>query len=547
MTTNQATRSRVSGIALRCLQAVVWLVAGLLISELGLRVVNHETSSQLALYQPESVLGYSMKPNQAQHWNPYHNQLVTVRTNSQGFRGPEWPGSQKKNGSASSTPGKRPPLDIMVGDSHVFGYGINEADTLPAQLGSLLKKPVLNMGVNGYGPSEYNDILQTHVPKLHPDTIWYVIDLASDPYDLLHSPTKRYQALHGYLQSSQVRESRYQRIIFHPWLKHSTIAKFIQQSFPPPPIHERIDPFAVTKEVLRNRDIDATLELAQRKKSELYLLEIRALQFSVRVEHNLYYSDKLWNLFMAHFHDLAIDISRFQTNRIPGRQCRDDLFSSYCKRGEESFPHLGNNIFASRKESPESDTPSSEPKSYHDVERKFISIVKDRMHGYSSNSPTYLEFSNYLESISEKNDAWHNFWLKEKAFKSVKPQPVSRPLFEIVLQNAHYLARRNHAQLFVILLDTQQNESPNASMTKDILREEIWQITNNYGVPMLAILPEELKKGSDYTLDNIYLNRTGNTKVSQLTVEAWKKQKAAMSNRESTTDSPLFLSGNQRG
>ena len=91
-----------------------------------------------------------------------------VRINSSGFRGPDFPNRTLGRGRI-----------LLVGDSYTFGSGVNEEDTLGAQLARELadrgiQTDVLNLGVPGYTAKNVARIVETHVGPLEPDLVLYV-------------------------------------------------------------------------------------------------------------------------------------------------------------------------------------------------------------------------------------------------------------------------------------------------------------------------------------------------------------------------------------
>ena len=90
-----------------------------------------------------------------------------VRTNSLGLRGPEV--------SRRKPPGTRRLL--AIGDSYVFGYGVDEEHTVTARLSGLLNArgrerwEVLNLGVNSYSTDQELVLFQELGPQLAPDVV----------------------------------------------------------------------------------------------------------------------------------------------------------------------------------------------------------------------------------------------------------------------------------------------------------------------------------------------------------------------------------------
>jgi len=103
---------------------------------------------------------------------------VPLRTNSLGFRGPEW--SLRKNDNTIRI--------ALLGDSHAFGYGVSFKDTVGEKLAKLLtdqggkKYEVLNFGVVGYNSFQELAVLKSVVLKFKPDII-IVIPCSNDHKD----------------------------------------------------------------------------------------------------------------------------------------------------------------------------------------------------------------------------------------------------------------------------------------------------------------------------------------------------------------------------
>lgn len=103
---------------------------------------------------------------------------VRVRINAQGFRGGELQ-LEKPAGTVRVA---------VLGDSVVFGQGVEEAETLPAQLENLLieRAPetgweTVNAGVRGYNSPHYVVLFEERVLPLDPDFLVLVITEINDP------------------------------------------------------------------------------------------------------------------------------------------------------------------------------------------------------------------------------------------------------------------------------------------------------------------------------------------------------------------------------
>lgn len=93
---------------------------------------------------------------------------VPLKTNSLGFRGPEWPLRHTDDTARIA----------LLGDSHAFGYGVLFEDTVGEKLAELLnekktgrKYEVLNFGIVGYNSQQELAVLRSEVLKFNPDIL----------------------------------------------------------------------------------------------------------------------------------------------------------------------------------------------------------------------------------------------------------------------------------------------------------------------------------------------------------------------------------------
>ncbi len=142
----------------RLLQVVLGTLTGLILAEVGFDRRDHGAFPHLHLYEADPELGVRLRPNASQRLALRNGPVTTLTTNALGFRGSDWPPSA---------------VDEMfvVGDSQVFGLGVEHDQTLAARLAALDEdhRAVLNAGVPTYGPLEYErvarELLEKRVPK----------------------------------------------------------------------------------------------------------------------------------------------------------------------------------------------------------------------------------------------------------------------------------------------------------------------------------------------------------------------------------------------
>ncbi len=153
------------------------LTLAFIVGEIAVRlVVGSPLPERLPLVQVEP------HPRRAWTMTPHHDHYTyqhPVRVNALGLRGGEVEAKQ---------PGEV--RVIALGDSLVYGQGVAEEDTLPAQLESRLnaggdkdsarKYSVINAGVRGYSTGQEMDLLAELRDKVEPDIVvlfWYWNDL----------------------------------------------------------------------------------------------------------------------------------------------------------------------------------------------------------------------------------------------------------------------------------------------------------------------------------------------------------------------------------
>jgi len=102
---------------------------------------------------------------------------VTVRINSRGYRGPEYPWDTPAGFRI-----------LALGDSFTFGFGVEEEATYPARLERALAGrhvEVINTGLAGLGPDNEARLLAVDGPGLRPDLVLVGFFLGNDLFEAL--------------------------------------------------------------------------------------------------------------------------------------------------------------------------------------------------------------------------------------------------------------------------------------------------------------------------------------------------------------------------
>jgi hypothetical protein len=99
------------------------------------------------------------------------NPVATISVNDRGYRGGPWP-----------APGEGE--IVVVGDSQVFGLGVEDDETFSAQLAAHTGRSVINGGVPTYGPAEYLAVAEEIIEERKPQTLIYVVNFVNDAFEL---------------------------------------------------------------------------------------------------------------------------------------------------------------------------------------------------------------------------------------------------------------------------------------------------------------------------------------------------------------------------
>ena len=172
----------------RCLYPVYFLLFVLVSVEMGARVLLDDVDSAATVLEKafprllnsavtggvDSPLGVRLTPNQERtmHWGELTH---TVRTNSLGFRGRE---------PAPRVVGEY--RILFLGDSMVFGHGLEEEQTLPSQVETLGRETdpgvvVYNGAVSGMNTVQELAVAMQLLPVLQPDQVVLGYFVGNDP------------------------------------------------------------------------------------------------------------------------------------------------------------------------------------------------------------------------------------------------------------------------------------------------------------------------------------------------------------------------------
>lgn len=214
---------------------LVSLLMGLLLCELVLRLVSHESDIMPVIPTPDPILGWRLPPFQS-------------GLDARGFRNITAEGDF--------------PI-VFIGDSMIYGSGLPLRDAVPQQMSLMLREKVYNMGGPAYGPIQYyqlfkesrnmhprktiiaifmgNNLLKAYFMAYQHEPWKWLLNESGDDYELqtishcslpvdytkidfqyldpekvlLHSPNKGFiRAVHEFLSSySAIYANSYERIV----------------------------------------------------------------------------------------------------------------------------------------------------------------------------------------------------------------------------------------------------------------------------------------------------------------------------------------------
>ncbi|MEC7985162.1 MAG: hypothetical protein VX278_08355, partial [Myxococcota bacterium] len=146
------------------------LLCGLLVTEAIFYIRDDGAFPHVNFYVHDTFLGVRLKPHAKARIRFNQNPITRVRINASGYRGPDFPPRSDSE-------------IIVVGDSQVFGLGVEESETFSARLAEYTGRSVINAGVPTYGPIEYSAVATDLIAERKPKTLIYTINFANDLFE----------------------------------------------------------------------------------------------------------------------------------------------------------------------------------------------------------------------------------------------------------------------------------------------------------------------------------------------------------------------------
>ncbi|MCO5165223.1 MAG: GDSL-type esterase/lipase family protein [Planctomycetes bacterium] len=248
----------------RTFGVLVGLLLGLAAAEVAVRVrypvLNLRRDFEPGIYVEDPARGYANQANYVGVFKTYFED-TPVRTNSLGFRGAE------------------PPADVegalrvlCLGDSNMFGQGVGDDETLPAQLERLLRARgpavVYNAGVSGYATEHELRTLKVFGPRLRPQVVvlgWLDNDLEGP--DL--------QVGHGHLVERAEDKDKVKKELKARWYEASHLGRLLSIGVRTARHHSRTSARAAEQEAVPEEALATCLALLREVQAECERLGAR--------------------------------------------------------------------------------------------------------------------------------------------------------------------------------------------------------------------------------------------------------------------------------
>ena len=171
----------------KLLTLVISSLITFLIAEVAVRVLYPEwapgTPNLANFWRYDKDLGWAHEPGVDGIFASYGFE-IDVTINSSGFRGPEFPDQNDDR-----------PRILVMGDSFVWGFGVEQDEIFTSRLAASCDADVINLGVSGYSTDQELLLLRSTGLPLDPDVVVLVVadndfstNLKATEYVYYHKP-----------------------------------------------------------------------------------------------------------------------------------------------------------------------------------------------------------------------------------------------------------------------------------------------------------------------------------------------------------------------
>ncbi|WAS92610.1 alginate O-acetyltransferase AlgX-related protein [Nannocystis punicea] len=203
-------------------QLLFGLGLGAALTEVAFSVRDGGAFPHVNFYVADPELGVRLEPGATMEFQLKPNPSTTIHVNSRGYRGDEWP-----------APGGDEV--IVVGDSQVFGLGVDDDRTFSAQLAQLSGRPVVNGGVPTYGPMEYLAVARELLAERQAKTVVVVLNFVNDPFEIDRPNRERHAVWDGWAVRSETAPTQVTQFPGRRWLFSKSHAFYTLRRW----LHER--------------------------------------------------------------------------------------------------------------------------------------------------------------------------------------------------------------------------------------------------------------------------------------------------------------------
>ncbi len=192
-------------------QVVLGLGLGLVIAEYVFTERDQDAFPHVNFYVADPELGVRLEPGASMNFRLRENPRSTIHVNAQGYRGQDWPAA-----SPDAAPGEGEIL--ILGDSQVFGLGVEDDETFSAKLAAATGRPVLNAGVPTYGPPEYLMLARELLAERKPETLVITLNYLNDPFELERPNKDRHSVWDGWAVRTEHAPAQVREFPGRKWL-----------------------------------------------------------------------------------------------------------------------------------------------------------------------------------------------------------------------------------------------------------------------------------------------------------------------------------------
>ncbi|WP_181233246.1 alginate O-acetyltransferase AlgX-related protein [Enhygromyxa salina] len=189
------------------IQVLAGLVLGLVIAENVFTKRDEDAFPHVNFYVEDPELGVRLEPGATMNFRLRNNPLSTIHVNAQGYRGADWPAAGANEGEI-----------IVLGDSQVFGLGVDDDATFSVQLAALTGRPVLNAGVPTYGPPEYLALAKELLEQRKPAMLVVTINFLNDAFEIDRPNKDRHTVWDGWAVRAEHAPAKVRQFPGRKWL-----------------------------------------------------------------------------------------------------------------------------------------------------------------------------------------------------------------------------------------------------------------------------------------------------------------------------------------